>query len=211
MNKLTIKRMVLGVVSTNCYILYREDAKEAICIDPSDNGERIYNFIKDKGLTLKTILLTHSHFDHIMGLKKLVELSNARVMVGEDEKELCLSPRLNASEQIRRPTTVSADYFCKDGEILDFEEAQLSCKVIFTPGHTKGSVGYYFEEDNVIISGDTLFRESVGRTDLPTGSMSQLVHSIREKLFLLNDDTRVYSGHGEETTIGHEKKYNPFV
>lgn len=211
MGKLIIKRMVLGAVSTNCYIVYREGNKRALCIDPSDKGTKIYEYMKELGVELDTILLTHSHFDHILGVERLLELAKVKMIAGEDERELCENPELNMSKDIRRPTTVAPDYFCKDGEILEFKEAQLRCRVLFTPGHTKGSICFYFEEDKVLISGDTLFLESVGRADLPTGSMGQLVRSVKEKLFPLDDDTLVYPGHGDETTIGHEKKYNPYV
>jgi glyoxylase-like metal-dependent hydrolase (beta-lactamase superfamily II) len=116
---------------------------------------------------------------------------------------------MNVSKAMKRPCSLEADVYLKDGETMDI--AGMHFRVITTPGHTAGSCCYYFEEAGFLLCGDTLFLESVGRTDFPTGSMSDLVRSAKEKLFLLPDDTKVYPGHGDATTIGHEKKYNPFL
>ena len=135
--------------------------------------------------------------------------SGRLVDVDEEEKILCEDAVTNVSDQVGRPYTVSPDRYLKDGEELTI--ADMTCKLIATPGHTVGSCCYYFKEADILIAGDTLFQDSVGRTDLATGSMSALVRSVRDKLFVLPEETKVYPGHGEATTIGHEKKYNPFL
>lgn len=208
MNEIKIGRMVLSVCQTNCYFLYREKEKEAIVIDPADQGGNIFHALEKNGFTVAGILLTHGHFDHIWGSKELRELSQAKLYALEEEKELLEDCNKNVSEQAGRPYTVKADIYIRDGEELSI--ANMKCKVIATPGHTTGGCCYYFEEAGFLISGDTLFQESVGRTDFPTGSMASLVRSVKDKLFILPDNTKVYPGHGESTTIGHEKKYNPF-
>ena len=209
MSDLKIGRLMLGIVQTNCYFVYREGSNDVIFIDPADKGDYIYETLKDKDLHVKGILLTHGHFDHIWGCNKLRELSGAPIYAYEEEKVLCEDAVVNVSEQVGRPYTVIPDRYLKDGEEITI--AGITCKLIATPGHTVGSCCYYFEEAGILIAGDTLFEESVGRTDLATGSAGALVRSIKDKLFILPDDTKVYPGHGDVTTIGHEKKYNPFV
>ncbi len=218
MGTLKIGRWVLGRLSTNTYFVYRENGEEVIVIDPADYGEKIYSTLKEQGLRVAAILLTHGHFDHIWGVEALKEAANAaaeengldavKVYACEAERELLQDVLKNVSADFHRPCTVQADQYLADGEELRIGD--ITCKVIATPGHTEGGCCFYFEEEGFLISGDTLFEESVGRTDFPTGSMGVLVRSIREKLFELPDDTKVYPGHGEATTIGHEKKYNPF-
>lgn len=209
MSDLKIGRMVIGSVQTNCYFVYREGSGDVIFFDPADKGDYIYETLKEKGLHVKGILLTHAHFDHIWGCNRLHELSGAPIYAYEEEKVLCEDAVTNVSEQAGRSCTVIPDRYLKDGE--EILVADITCKLIATPGHTVGSCCYYFEEAGMLIAGDTLFQESVGRTDLPTGSMGALVRSIKDKLFVLPDDTKVYPGHGDITTIGYEKQYNPFV
>lgn len=205
---LKIGRMVLGMCQTNCYFVYEEGKNEVIFVDPAEHGDRIYEAMQDNGFTVAGILLTHGHFDHILGVEELKAKSGVKVYAFEAEKELCNDPELNASAQVRKPCSVDADVYVKDGEEITI--AGMTCQAIATPGHTIGSGCYYFEKGGFLLSGDTLFAESVGRTDLPTGSMSMLVRSIKEKLFALPNETKVYPGHGEGTTIGYEKSYNPF-
>lgn len=209
MSNLKIGRLMLGVCQTNCYFVYQDGSTDVIFFDPADKGDYIYEKLQEKGLNVKGILLTHGHFDHIWGTDKLRELSGAPIYAYEAEKALCEDAITNVSDQVGRPYTVVPDYYVKDGEEITI--AGMTCKVIATPGHTVGSCCYYFEEAGMLIAGDTLFQESVGRTDLPTGSMSAIIHSIKDKLFLLPDETKVYPGHGDVTSIGHEKRYNPFV
>lgn len=209
MKELKIGRIVLGMCQTNCYFVYEEGSSRVIVFDPADKGDYIFDGLKGKGFTVEVILLTHGHFDHIWGVEQLRELSGAKVYAYEGEKELCEDASLNVSKGAGRACTIKADEYVKDGE--EITAAGISCRLIATPGHTGGSCCYYFENDKILISGDTLFQESVGRTDLPTGSMSMLVRSVKEKLLPLPEEVKVYPGHGESTTIGYEKKYNPFL
>ena len=209
MANLKIGRIVMGMCQTNCYFVYPEGKSEVILFDPADRGDYIYHSLKDKGFTVAAILLTHGHLDHIWGLEELKELSGAKVYAYEEEKEVCENASVNVSKGAGRPCEITADEYVKDGATISV--AGMSCQLIATPGHTKGSCCYYFEEEGILISGDTLFQESVGRTDLPTGSMSALVRSVKEKLMVLPADVKVYPGHGESTTIGYEKEYNPFL
>ena len=209
MGELKIGRIVMGMCQTNCYFVYEEGKDRVLLFDPADKGSYIYSALKDKGFTVGAILLTHGHFDHIWGVEEIRELSGGKVYDYEKEKELCEDASLNVSKGAGRACVVKADQYVKDGG--EITEAGITCRLLATPGHTSGSCCYYFEADKILISGDTLFQESVGRTDLPTGSMGTLVRSVKDKLFPLPDEVKVYPGHGEATTIGHEKKYNPFL
>ncbi|MCR2050127.1 MBL fold metallo-hydrolase [Acetatifactor muris] len=218
MAEIKIGRMVLGVCQTNCYFLYREGAHETIVVDPADKGANIYSALAKNGFQVAGILLTHGHFDHIWGLDGLRDAANAaaeaegggpvQAYACEAERELLKSARMNVSEQAGRACETYADVYVKDGQEITL--AGMTCTVIATPGHTAGGCCYYFEEAGILVSGDTLFAESVGRTDFPTGSMGTLVRSVKDRLFVLPEDTRVYPGHGESTTIGYEKRNNPF-
>lgn len=208
MADIKIGRMVVGYFSTNCYLIYREGSKEAIFVDPADNGEEIFLKLRELGYEIKAILLTHAHFDHVLGASKLRQASGAKMYACELERPLCESAELNVSERVRRACTVKPNVYVRDGE--EIQAAGMTCRVIATPGHTAGSCCYYFEEAGFAVCGDTIFQESVGRTDLPTGSSSQLIRSIRDKIFTLPEETVLYPGHGESTTVGHEKQYNPY-
>lgn len=209
MENVKIGKMTLGSCATNCYFLYTEEKKECIVVDPADQGERIYDALTAKGFTIVAIILTHGHFDHIWGVASMKEKSGVKVYAAEPEVELLGNPRMNISSQAGRACTVQPDEVFTDGQMVTIADMQF--KVIFTPGHTKGSCCFYFEKEGFLVSGDTLFEESVGRTDFPTGSMSEIVRSITEKLYVLPEETKVYPGHGESTTIAHEKQYNPYT
>jgi len=208
MGQIEIKSMTLGMVATNCYLIINKETKEALLVDPADNALRISNVIEENGCTLKAILLTHGHFDHIMALNELKKRYNVPVYAHEEEEDVLKQSSLNMSGMIGQIYTTQADIYVKDGEHLKL--AGLDIIVLHTPGHTKGGVCYYFPEEKVLMSGDTLFHCSIGRTDFPTGSMSQLVRSVKEQLFVLPDDVQVYPGHDSVTSIGYEKQYNPF-
>ena len=208
MADIKIGRMILGAVGTNCYFVYREGCEEVIFFDPADRGDYIKSQLEERGFKVGSIYLTHGHFDHIWGSNKLRELTGAKVHALDTERALCESAELNVSAQAGRAYTAIVDEDVHDGQVIT--EGDISFKVIATPGHTEGSCCYYFEEAGILICGDTLFQESVGRTDLPTGSGSKLSRSVQDKLFVLPDETKAYPGHGDTTTIGHEKKYNPF-
>jgi len=152
--------------------------------------------------------LTHGHFDHIWGCNELKKLTGAKVYACDAEQMLCEDAGLNVSAEVGRPYTVKADFYVPDNQMITL--ADMTFLVIATPGHTAGSCCFYFEEDQILISGDTLFEGSVGRTDLPTGSTSTLNRSIKEKLLVLPKSVKVYPGHGETTTIGDEMQYNPY-
>lgn len=218
MGELKIGRMTLGTCGTNTYFVYREGAQECVVIDPADYGRRIYASLGKNQLRPVGILLTHGHFDHIWGVEGLRAAANeaaehhgyapVRIYACEAERELLGNARKNVSESAGRACTVEADEYVKDGDVIEI--AGIACRVIATPGHTEGGCCFYFEEAGFCVCGDTIFQESVGRTDLPTGSMGELIRSIREKLFVLPEETKLYPGHGDSTTVGHEKKYNPF-
>ena len=208
MGQIEIKSMTLGMVATNCYLLINKETKEALLVDPADNALRISTVIEENGCILKAILLTHGHFDHIMALNDLKKKYNVPVYAHEDEEDVLKQSSLNMSGMIGQIYTTQADIYVKDGEHLKL--AGFDVIVLHTPGHTKGGACYYFPEEKVLMSGDTLFHCSIGRTDYPTGSMSQLVRSVKEQLFVLPDDVQVYPGHDSVTSIGYEKQYNPF-
>ncbi len=216
---LKIGRIPMGSFSTNAYFVYREGNPDTLVFDAPDHGKELCDVLEKHGLHVRALFLTHGHFDHVWGASELRIAAGAKAEErGEEpvkiyaldaEEALLNDPHLNVSEQMGRPVRVKANVFLTDGQELEISGMKL--KVIATPGHTQGGACYYFEEAGILVAGDTLFQESVGRTDLPTGSSSRLVRSIQEKLFCLPDETVVYPGHGDETTIGHEKKYNPFV
>lgn len=209
MGKLQIAHYMVGPVQTNCYFAINKETKEALVIDPGEEAARLMQQIREQGLTVVAILLTHGHFDHAGAAEELSTLCNAPVYAHEAEKETLESEKLNACWMIGRKETYRADLFVKDEQELDL--AGFHIRVLFTPGHTKGGCCYYFPYENVVFSGDTLFQMSVGRTDLEGGSMSQIVRSIQEKLMPLPEQTVVYPGHGEATTIETERMYNPYL
>jgi len=210
----------LGPIATNCYFVFNDRSAEenvntdepipCIFFDPADMGEMIYEKLKEKNIKIELILLTHGHFDHMAGADELRRLSGAPIWCWEKEADVCQDPDVNLSyDFIGKSITIKPDKYLKDNEII--EAAGLKLRLIGTPGHTVGSCCYSFDDNKVLISGDTLFEGSVGRTDFPGGSSSTLVRSVKDKLFGLPDDTIVYPGHGAVTTIGDEKLYNPFV
>lgn len=204
-----IDSRILGMVGTNCYLLCNMDIKECVLIDPADSQDEISRMIDESGCSLKGILLTHGHFDHIMAADAVRDKYGVKVYASCDEKNTLEQPHINLGEAYGLKLSVKADVWHKDGEILKL--AGFDIEALHTPGHTEGGSCYYIREIGVLFSGDTLFCGSVGRTDFPGGSMSEIVHSIKEKVMVLPDDTKVYPGHGEGTSVGYERENNPFL
>ncbi len=209
-DKMKVERMVLGQIQTNCYFAINEATKETIVIDPADRPDSVLRKAVDEGLTLKAIFLTHGHADHMLGVPELKAKLGIPVYACEAEKALLADPAQNLSPALfRKSVSFAADVWVKDEEKI--EVAGMKFRVFATPGHTPGGCCYYSAEAGVLFSGDTLFAGSVGRTDFPGGSMSALVRGIKEKLTPLPDETKVYPGHMEESTIGAERRYNPYL
>lgn len=204
-----IEQYCVGQVATNCYFAINEETKEMVILDPGDSAQMLAEKIRQEELTPKAVLLTHGHFDHAMAAGKLAEMFGIKIYAHKAEKETLENPAKNVSGMIGRSEVYHADVFAEDGEILKL--AGMEFKVLHTPGHTQGGCCYYLEKEKVLFSGDTLFNQSVGRTDFPGGSMSGIVRSIKEKLLTLPDDVRVYPGHMDLTTIGRERTGNPFL
>ena len=204
-----INQYVVGAVQTNCYFIINEDTKEVLIVDPGDAAKQLAQKVKDDGLTPVAILLTHGHFDHAGGAKALAEEFGIKIYAHEKEKRTLEDPEYNVSWMVGSSEVYSADEFLKDEQELDL--AGFHIRVLYTPGHTEGGSCYYFPYDNVLFSGDTLFCMSVGRTDFKGGSMSEIVRSIKEKIMVLPEDTTVYPGHNDVTTIENERMYNPYL
>ena len=206
---LTVKTFVEGPIDANNYLLTDEESKEAILIDCSSARSEFVNAVKDTGCKLKYILLTHGHFDHILGVEKFKEEFNVDVYVSKDDlNQISYAPQMlmmfGAGTIAKAP---EATKIVKDGD--EFSIGKYNVKALSTPGHTKGGMCYIV--DNKLFSGDTLFQGSVGRCDLPEGDLDEIIKSIKEKLFTLPDEIEVYTGHGGKTTIGFEKKYNEII
>lgn len=209
MGKLVCDFKVVGAVQTNCYFVMDDETKECVIVDPGDEAKKLLQYLQDKNLTLKAILLTHGHFDHIIAVDSIREVYPVPVYAAKAEKEVLSDAMTNLSVQMGSSVTVEADHWLLDGDTIELLGREVRC--ILTPGHTCGGMCYYFPKDGILFSGDTLFQESVGRTDFPTGSMSTLIHSVREKLFVLPKAVRVYPGHGMMTSIENEAMYNPYA
>ncbi len=207
--EMKVRHFVVGPIATNCYLVINENTKELIVIDPGDEAQRLIKFIDDGGYKPVVILYTHGHFDHVEAGEELHEKYGIPRLMGEGDRSIISDPRSNCSYLTGREKIYEYDRDLHDSEEISC--AGFNIKVIATPGHTKGGVCFYFYDEGVLFSGDTLFCEGVGRTDFVSGSMSQIVRSIREKLFTLPDLTVVYPGHGEPTKIGCEKENNYYV
>ncbi|MCD8155099.1 MAG: MBL fold metallo-hydrolase [Clostridiales bacterium] len=209
MSKLELQKCILGSVSTNCYFAKNTETGEILILDPGDAPERIYAKISAMGGSPAAILLTHGHYDHILAVSDVREKYGIQVYACQAEQELLENPSANLTRYTGKPVTLKADVLLSDGQV--FEAAGFSIKLFHTPGHTKGSCCYYIEEEGVLFSGDTLFCGSVGRTDFPGGSTSEIVRSLHRLLDTLPEETDIFPGHEQSTTIGYEKRYNPFV
>lgn len=211
MSDFRIKTCVLGAVSTNCYLVYNDRTREAVIVDPAANGPYILNKCRELGITPVGMFLTHGHFDHILAVPDLKRsFGSMKVYALAEEGPLLEDPRQNLTYSFQgNQISLRPDVELHDGEELEL--LGFRWKVLSTPGHTAGSACYYLPDEEVLLSGDTLFQESYGRTDLPTGSSRQMVKSILEVLFELPDGVMVYPGHGDPTTMEHEKQRNPLA
>jgi glyoxylase-like metal-dependent hydrolase (beta-lactamase superfamily II) len=200
----------VGPLQCNCTILGDEEAGEAIVIDPGDEIGRIHRRLKELGLKLKQILVTHAHIDHVGGALKLKRLTGAPILFNEDDlPQIKIMATQAAWVGIDTPETAPPDENLADGLVVGLE--RFPAQVIHTPGHTQGSVCLHFVPLNMLIAGDTLFAGSIGRTDLPGGNSRQILDSIESRLIILPEETIVVPGHGPATTIGEERESNPFL
>lgn len=203
-----IMRIPAGVYAANCYIVYSETTKDGIVVDPGGDVDDLVDFIERKGLKIKNIILTHGHGDHIGGVIGLKKALNADVMIHKDDHELLIDGNKNLSSTMAiGSVAIEADRLLNDGDIIEFGD--LKAEVIHTPGHTKGGIALKINDS--IITGDTLFAGSIGRTDLLGGDYETIIKSIKEKLMILPDEVEVLPGHGGISTIGRERATNPFL
>jgi hydroxyacylglutathione hydrolase len=200
----------VGMLQCNCSIFGDEESHEAIVIDPGDNIGEILTLLEKHALRVKEIVITHAHIDHIGGAAKLKAATGAPVLMNANDQELYDHLDVQASWLgMEPPTRTAIDYAVRDGDVLALGPAEF--RVLHTPGHTQGSISLWIPAENKLIAGDTLFRDSVGRTDLPGGNPRQILRSIEDKLLRLPEETVVVPGHGANTTIGREKERNPFL
>ncbi len=207
---MNITCMPSGALGVNTYLAVDEGTKEGFIVDPGGHNPKLTEKVKSEGVDIKYIILTHGHSDHICGVNDhMKDFPDAKVVAYEAERPMLEDARLNQSTMFGTPQTVSADIWVKDGDELKLGDHTL--KFMHTPGHTPGGMCVYIADEHVLFSGDTLFCQSIGRTDFPGGSFRDLADAVHNKLFVLPDDTTVLPGHMGATTIGFEKGNNPFV
>lgn len=200
-----------GLIMTNCYIIKNNNNNCAYIVDTAlQSADLLFEIVKKRNIKVNGIILTHTHWDHSGDASQLRKLTNAPVMVHKDDEYRLLNPNENTIMQL--PVTIEPcvpDNYLNDGDILSLDN--IDFEVRHTPGHTQGSICLVNHNEKIVIAGDTIFCESVGRTDLPGGSTELLLKSINEKIMTLDDDYKVYCGHGPSTTVGFERSYNPFL
>jgi glyoxylase-like metal-dependent hydrolase (beta-lactamase superfamily II) len=206
---LIIVTLPVGMIQTNCYVVGCEETKEGAVIDPGGHPQRILAEVERLGLTVKYVLDTHAHFDHTDANGATVEATGAPLALHPDDLPLLTASGGAALFGLQADPSPLPDLELHDGDTL--EVGNLRFQVLHTPGHTPGHVCFYEAAENALFDGDVLFRRGIGRTDLPGGSWQQLLDSIQRVLFVLPDETVVYSGHGPATTIGEEKQLNPWL
>jgi len=221
-----VDRLILGAYQTNCYVLRESDAaKDCLIVDAGLGPGQLIGFLKEpllfegasmsprkRGLNPVAVVLTHGHIDHIAAVATLREhYPDIRVYIHKLDAEMLTEPEYNLSALVRPGgfTTKPADSLVEEKSVI--EEVGIKLQVLHTPGHTPGGICLYSKDDGIVFTNDTLFADSVGRTDFPGGSMDELIKSIKEKLLTLPDETKVYPGHGPITTIAHEKAHNSFL
>lgn len=204
-----IRALTVGLIQTNCYVVGCEETKKGVIIDPGGDPELILAEVKRHGLTIQYVLNTHAHFDHTEANGAVMKATGAPLALHPADRPILEAAGGAALFGLRADPSPPPDIELHHGDIL--EVGKLRFQVLHTPGHTPGHVCFYEPTEGVLFDGDVLFYRGVGRTDLPGGSWQQLVHSIEQVLFLLPDDTVVYSGHGPATTLGEEKRLNPWL
>jgi hydroxyacylglutathione hydrolase len=205
---LYIQGIQVGMLGTNCYLVACPETKEAIVIDPGDEGKRIFNLVTKNGFKVTGIVNTHGHWDHVGGNKELKKLTGAPILIHEQDADFLTDGRLHLGSMMgKNENSPQGDRILKEGDIVQVGKYEF--KVVHTPGHTPGGISLVGKD--VVFVGDTLFAGSIGRTDLPGGNYDTLMTSIKNKLLPLSDDIIVYPGHGPSTTIGKERKSNPFL
>lgn len=202
-------RIVTGLLQTNCYIVWSEESSSALVIDPGDNSTSILEFLRTSDLNLRMMVATHGHFDHVLAVDPIRMATKAPFYLHADDLPVLQRVPKTASQflgiSVSRPPSV--DYFLEEDEKVGLDD--FTFKVIHTPGHSPGSI--CLSHEGTVFTGDTLFANSIGRTDIQGGNLDMIISSIKNKLFILPDDTDAFPGHGPATTIGRERKTNPFV
>ena len=205
-----VEMITVGQFQENCYVIGDEESGMGILIDPGDEATRIALTVERLGLGIAQILITHAHVDHVRAVVPLVDEYSCPVLMHTEAEEMLKTlPQQALMMGMRFGKVPSVDRHIANDEVLEVDNLRL--RSLYTPGHAPGHLAFYVEEGNLVFSGDALFAGSIGRTDLPGGSMEVLMQSISEKLLTLPDETRVLSGHGPETTVGQERMYNPFL
>ena len=200
----------VGPLQCNCSIIGDEQTREAMVIDPGDNIEHVLEIVRKHGLTVKQIVVTHAHIDHVGGAMKLKRATGAPILLNENDYALLKMLPIQATWiGVATPESVTIDQPVRDADVV--RAGSLAANVIHTPGHTQGSVCLYFPADKMLIAGDTLFAGSIGRTDLPGGDFDTIIASLHQRVLALPDETVVVPGHGPRTTIGNERESNPFL
>ena len=209
MANIQVRCLELGLLPTNTYVVWNDDTKECVLIDPSDGFDEIVQCMEEEKLTPKAVWITHSHDDHIGAVNELKRTYKLLAYIMKDEEEAVISPIYNLSGRMGHPRVVEPDMTFLDRQTIAVLGTSMTA--LLTPGHTVGGGCFWFPEEKIIFTGDTLFLESIGRSDFPGGDTLTLLRSVKETLMDLPDDTVVFPGHGPATTIGHERKYNPFL
>ena len=205
-----ITNLPSGALQANTYLAVDEKTNEGFIVDPGGYNKVLTKEVRDNDVKIKYIILTHGHSDHICGVNEhKAEFPDAKIVAYKDEEAMLENPNLNQSPGFGVPYSTKADILVSDGDELKVGDVTL--KFIHKQGHTEGGMCIYVKEAKALFSGDTLFRQSIGRTDFPGGSYKEIMDSIRKKLFVLPDDTNVFPGHMGTTSIGFEKENNPFV
>lgn len=206
-HKMIVKQVPLcEILTTNAYFYIDENTKHGFLVDPAAEPEKLLQIIKENGWTIEKILITHGHFDHIGAVEKLAQELNVPYYIHNNGKQYLINPQMNLSSFFEQNITLNNAEYLQDGDEIPLNSApDIKLKVIYTPGHTSDSVIYYDQDNNVAFVGDTIFKDSEGRTDLPGGNHFQLYDSIKNRIMTLPDDTILYSGHTEKTSVQHEK------